>query len=261
MTGIDLELIDGLYSKGKTQEAEEKLGEWYDAARAAGDDAALLTVCNELAGLYRVTGRAAQGVSIADEAAGAIERLGLAGSVQHATTLLNAATVCRAAGKFDRAADLYKQAGGIYEALGDVDPYYTASLHNNLSQLYGETGRYELAVEELSKAQAVIDEAYPDSAEAAVSRVNASLYLMALGRIDEAEAALDKAKVFFGSPEGQNDSHLGAALSARGQLCYLKGDITGALSYYERARDSIFERFGDSDEFRLICSNIDKLRN
>ena len=158
---FDLQLLDELYAKGDLKTAEEKLDEWTAQADDDGDSAALLSLYNELAGLYRVTGRAKQGCEAAEKALVLITSLGLNASLQHATTLLNAATVRRAAGDYAKAAEYYEKAGSIYSAAEGVDPYYIASLHNNISQLYGETGDFERAAAELREAQAVIDKAYP----------------------------------------------------------------------------------------------------
>ncbi|MBR6351613.1 MAG: tetratricopeptide repeat protein [Firmicutes bacterium] len=254
-----LDIFDEMCRNGDLGAAELMLKDWIGEAQSEQDTAALLTLYNEQAGLFRVTGRAEEAGMVSMKALSIVRQLGLTGTVHHGTTLLNAATNFRAAGDREKAAQMYSEAADVYYSLDGVDPYYVASLYNNLSQLQFDSGRVEDAIASLNKAKDIIDSAYPGSPEAATTRVNAAYYLMAADRLDDAEKELDEAFEYFGTEDGNSDGHRGSALSAKGQLMLLKGDSKAGLELLEQAKEFVFDRFGDSDEYKAICSNIAKL--
>ena len=253
--------LDALYAKGAMKEAEEKLAAWRAQAYAEGNRGVALSLCNEMEGLYRTTGRAAQAVAVSDEALRLIGEMGLTGTIHHGTTLLNGATACRMAGDAKRALSMYGEAAGIFRALGEARGYQMASLYNNVSQIYQEQGRHEEALASLDRAMELLDTMEQSEAEMATSRVNRALSLMALGRLSQAKEELEKSLAYYESPAAAGDGHYGAALSAAGELAWRTGDRERAVSCLEQALRVTRERFGENDACRVIRMNLETVKN
>ncbi len=133
-----------------------------DDAENAGDDAGLLTVLNETMGFYRSQGRHEDNQWIVQRSIELALRMRLEGTEAWTTTLINAATSMRAAGRYDQAEDLYRQAIDSAKTTLSPTDRRMAALHNNLSMLYSETGRPEQALHELEAALRVLEAASVD---------------------------------------------------------------------------------------------------
>lgn len=136
--------LDAIFEahEGATK-AEPYLLQAMDDAENAGDDAGLLTVLNETMGFYRSQGRHEDNQWIVQRSIELALRMRLEGTEAWTTTLINAATSMRAAGRYDQAEDLYHQAIDSAKATLSPTDRRMAALHNNLSMLYSETGRPE----------------------------------------------------------------------------------------------------------------------
>ncbi|MDN6803249.1 MAG: tetratricopeptide repeat protein, partial [Bifidobacterium mongoliense] len=103
--------LDAIYEAHEAPtKAEPYLQQAMADAENAGNDAGLLTVLNEIMGFYRSQGRHDENQWIVQRAIELGLRLQLPGSEAWTTTLINAATAMRAAGRYDQAQDLYHQA-------------------------------------------------------------------------------------------------------------------------------------------------------
>ena len=248
--------LDALIAAGELEHAERFLRD--RLVESEGQDGASLTLCNELEGVLRVTGRPEEAVCFAERALALASRLGLEGSLPYATTLLNAATACRAAGKLDRSLELYRQAGAVCHGLGLEESYQAAALWNNLSQVYQEMNRHSEALECLERA---LEKILPlgGAAEAATTRVNMALSLLALGRPEDADARLSEAMAYYDG-EGAGDPHRASALSAAGELAYRRGEKERAVSLLERALEALPRGYGESGARRIIRENLAAIR-
>ena len=114
--GIDeiRELIDSLYEQGQTAKAEEVLISTAGAAAEEGDDYLLLQILNELIGHYRETGEWDKAFEIADRSVMVAGYVFPKESVPYATTLLNVASMYRAAGKLAESRSVYHEVEQIY---------------------------------------------------------------------------------------------------------------------------------------------------
>ena len=155
--------LDAIFEahEGATK-AEPYLLQAMDDAENAGDDAGLLTVLNETMGFYRSQGRHEDNQWIVQRSIELALRMRLEGTEAWTTTLINAATSMRAAGRYDQAEDLYHQAIDSAKATLSPTDRRMAALHNNLSMLYSETGRPEQALHELEAALRVLEAASVD---------------------------------------------------------------------------------------------------
>ena len=154
-----------------------------DDAENAGDDAGLLTVLNETMGFYRSQGRHEDNQWIVQRSIELALRMRLEGTEAWTTTLINAATSMRAAGRYDQGEDLYHQAIDSAKTTLSPTDRRMAALHNNLSMLYSETGRPEQALHELEAALRVLEAASVDPSndiDIAATHTNIALILLEL---------------------------------------------------------------------------------
>ncbi|MBQ9846124.1 MAG: tetratricopeptide repeat protein [Oscillospiraceae bacterium] len=251
--------LDYFYEQGRLKDAEKLLDNTLCEAQESRNYSAVLTIYNEMEGLYRTTGRADKAADISDNALELIVQMGLAGTTHHATTLQNGATANRVAGNFTKALDMYQQAAEIYKNLGQHTSYQMASLYNNISHIYQGQKQYEKALEYLNMALNTVS-VIPDSeAEIATSKVALALCLMSMKQNDEAEKHLRDALGYYESPVGAMDGHYGSALSAMGEFMWRKKYYTDAVVYYEKALNVTLNRFGENYGCKIIRSNLEKL--
>lgn len=176
--------LDAIFERheGATK-AEPYLLQAMDDAENAGDDAGLLTVLNETMGFYRSQGRHEDNQWIVQRSIELALRMRLEGTEAWTTTLINAATSMRAAGRYDQAEDLYHQAIDSAKTTLSPTDRRMAALHNNLSMLYSETGRPEQALHELEAALRVLEAASVDPSndiDIAATHTNIALILLEL---------------------------------------------------------------------------------
>lgn len=176
--------LDAIFEahEGATK-AEPYLLQAMDDAENARDDAGLLTVLNETMGFYRSQGRHEDNQWIVQRSIELALRMRLEGTEAWTTTLINAATSMRAAGRYDQAEDLYRQAIDSAKTTLSPTDRRMAALHNNLSMLYSETGRPEQALHELEAALRVLEAASVDPSndiDIAATHTNIALILLEL---------------------------------------------------------------------------------
>ena len=102
--------LDELYQKKQFSDMESYLCDGINDALGRHDEGTALILLNELMGYYRSVSRHADCAKAAEQALALITSMGLEGTVNHGTTLLNAATGLRAAGENDRAEKAYQKA-------------------------------------------------------------------------------------------------------------------------------------------------------
>ena len=255
-----LDRLDELYSQGNLGEAENCLDMWLDEAYQNRRWNVMLTLFNEMEGLYRTTGRADKAADISDNALELIGMLGLSGTVHHATTLQNGATANRVAGNMHKALDMYCQAADIYLSTNSAKSYQMASLYNNISHIYQHFRQHEKALEFLGKALGLIVNSEDCEADIATTKTGMALSHMALGNMTEAEKCMDDAMNYYNSDAAANDGHKGSALSAAGELFWHKKDYVNALLHFEKALDFTLRIFGENDGCRIIRQNIETIK-
>ena len=175
-----LQQLDRLYDENP-RELEPFLKKGIDEARSLGDNQSVLVLLNELMGYYRVMGSAEGVEKCAAESLELCDLLGLKGTENYATVLLNIATGYRVLGRYDESEAYYKETAQIYEELLPPGDFRIASLHNNLSSLYAETGRPQLAKHELEQAMSLISKLSEADAEIAITHTNLGNVCFQLG--------------------------------------------------------------------------------
>ena len=248
--------IDRLFTAGDNEKAEEyMLGKLTEAAQA-GDENAMVQLLNELIGHYRETSEFDKMKMFADKLLAILEGSALKGTQAHATSLLNVANAYRAAGLLKESNALYQEVKSYYDANVAPDSMLYASLLNNMALLFQEMGDYESAADCLERALG-ISMLYPECRiEQATTRANLATTFIKLDRFDEAQEHLEKAFEIFEEDE-EPDYHYSAALSAMGEIKFIKKDYKASVEYYKKAMDEIEKCVGKSRAYEITKQNME----
>ena len=247
------ETIDHLYEQGRSLEAENVLLSTAGAAAEEGDDHLLLQILNELIGHYRETGEWEKAFEITDRAVYIAGRIFPTESIPYATTLLNAASMYRAAGKLDMSRSMYHDVEKIYAVTLKSDDMLYASLYNNEALLYQEEGEFPKAKALLLKALD-IDRANAKEYEEAVSLANIAATMIQTGEHEEALKAAESSVALFESL-GVKDQHLCAAFSAMGSYYYIKGKFEPAASCFKQGMEIMESILGRNGYYERLNEN------
>ena len=250
-----LQQLDRLYEENP-RELEPFLKKGIDEARSLGDNQSVLVLLNELMGYYRVMGSAEGVEKCAAESLELCDLLGLKGTENYATVLLNIATGYRVLGRYDESEAYYKETAQIYEELLPPGDFRIASLHNNLSSLYAETGRPQLAKHELEQAMSLISKLSEADAEIDITHTNLGNVCFQLGENAEGMEHMLKAVEIFERAPGKKDAHYAGALAGLGQAFYIEGKLQEAKEAYEKALAEIEENYGRSEYYNIVSGNL-----
>lgn len=247
--------LDSLFARHDMERVEAFLIEKINEASAMEDYGAMITLLNEIIGHYRETGEFEKSISCCKQVLILMDQLGMQGSVEYATTLLNVANACRAAGLLRESMTYYEEVRRIYDV--HVAPYdfRYASLFNNMSLLFQEMGDFESACDCLERALGIALQ-YPEARiEVAVTYTNLAASQLRLGRWEEAIDNLKKAFSIFEMDE-ERDYHYSAALSAMGEAQYMAGNLEESAECYRRALYEIERNVGRSKAYEITMQNL-----
>lgn len=267
------------YLEGKCKEAETE-----------GDGGSLVSILNELVGFCRETCQYEKAMEYAAQALQVIEQIGLNDTVHHATTFLNIANCLRAAGRLTDSLNTYHKVEAMYQRMIPENDFGFASLYNNESLLYQELEDFEGAYISLQKALGIVKQ-YPEKEwELAVTYANlANTCLQLKHEKKESDSSEEGSKAESGKSDsghdyseskksstvtekeimeyadksielfhklGETDTHIAAALVAKGQLMERQGDYDKAISCYEEALTAIKTTLGETDFFRRVMQYL-----
>ncbi|MFV0287788.1 MAG: tetratricopeptide repeat protein, partial [Demequina sp.] len=247
-------------SGGGPDEARLILSEALGRAEAAGDAHALLTLSNEAAGFHRSVSEHDAALDAAERALDLVDRLGLHGSEAEATTLINAATALRAAGRTDDARDTYAHALAVGERLWGDDDRRRAALHNNLSLALVDAGEYSSALTEQSKALAVLERGSVDPGrdiDIAMTHVNLATTASMAGDLDAQETHAARAIEILSAAGADEDPHAAAAHAAYAEVLLRQGRAHEAAASLDHALSVVARAYGtSSDAYRITAENL-----
>ncbi|MBR6329445.1 MAG: DUF4125 family protein [Lachnospiraceae bacterium] len=260
-----LEELDALHMENKKEEIGVFLGGKIREAMEEGDSGSVLVLLNELVGFLRETNNYEEGLIYAQQAIQLVDGMGLTGTVPHATTLINAANLMRAAGHLADAVEAYEDAGKIYDGVLDPDDFSFAGLYNNLSLVYMEVPDYEKAIEYLKKALRIVElHKEGNTFELAVTHTNLgnSMLHMAMesgsGDVKEARQHLEAAEEIFERRKIFN-THYAATVMGLGEIEELSGNTEEACRKYEKGMQAVLNNFGYTEFYYRIKERYDRL--
>lgn len=247
--------VDAFFEANQGEEAERLMLESAALAVREQDDEGLLQLLNELIGYYRETGQKENVYRMAANAIAQAEKMGLAGTIPYATTLLNTATAYRVCGRLQEAEEYYLQVQEIYREQLEPDHMLAAGLKNNIALLYQEKGDFAGAKKSLEEALAIAEKngaAY----ETAVTCANLAGTCMQLGEASAAYEYANRSAQIFRSLNAE-DSHFAAALATMGAWHYNRGEFGKALEYYRQGMDIVEKNLGKNEYYRRLRENAE----
>ena len=264
LTGMDLSGFfkkqSELYNTGRIEEIPAFFEEWLDKTDAEGDKGARVTILNEMMGFYREKSLHDKSISCGEEAARLMQEMNMAGTIPYAMTLLNAATVYRAAGKYQESAERYAEVFAIFhEQLSPTD-FKFAEANNNVALLYQELGRFDKAVEALERALAICRDTPHKEFETAVTLANLGNCEIEEGELGAAIVDLTEAVEIF-TDEEASDTHHAAAITGLADVDVKLGRVESAKDGYLRAMKMVEEYIGQNDDYRRIEEKYDSLND
>ncbi len=248
------EKIDELFAQNRGQEAEMLLKSCLKDALLTGNLQEAVPIINELIGYCRETSQVEKSYEYAELVLLVMNQMKLQGTIPYATTLLNIANAYRAGGRLEDSLNMYEHVQEIYrQQLGEGD-MLVASLHNNMSLLYQEMGRFDLARGALLKALAIVEKK-PDAVfEVAVTYANLATTDLNLGMDEEAEKCFTESIRLF-EENNIKDTHYCAALSALATNYYRKGEYCEAEKYFQKAMEGIEQHLGRNEYYQRMKEN------
>lgn len=253
------EKIDALFARNRGKEAEELLKQALEETLQQGRLEEAVPVLNELIGYCRETSQVEKSYEYAGLVLAILDRLGLEGTLPYATTLLNIANAYRAGGRLEDSLAAYGQVQAIYQGKLKADDMLFASLYNNMSLLYQEMNRFDLAKEALLKALAIVMTKEDAAFEVAVTCANLAATSLSLGQDQEAERYFTRAIGLFEENEIY-DTHYCAALSSMGTFLYKKGQYREAEGYFRKAMEGIERHLGQNEYYHRMQENAEVCR-
>lgn len=247
--------LDELFAQHKVDQVENFLLGRIDEAAGEGDTASLITLLNEIIGHYRETGESDKSIAACRQVLILMDEAGLKGSVAYATTLLNVANACRAAGLLRESMTYYQEVKQIYERELEPADFRYASLYNNMSLLFQEMGDFESACDCLERALLIASRYEGARIEVAITYTNLAASQLKLGRYQEAIDNLQKAFSIFEMDEDK-DYHYSGALSAMGEAQYLAGNLDESARYYKLALKEIEKNIGRNKAYEITLQNL-----
>ncbi len=166
-----LSKLDSYFASNDYKGALRHLLYWEGEALLSKDTRGLITVYNELMGLYRKEGKEKEAIAYAEKALSLLAAEGRE-DAGVGTTLLNAATVYKAFGKAEEALPLYRRAEALYSAyLPEKDARF-GGLYNNFALCLADLSHYREAEDYYRRALAVMEEVEGGELERAITYLN-----------------------------------------------------------------------------------------
>lgn len=208
---------------------------------------------------------------------------------------------CRVSGDTARAKELYKRVLSLLEEMGLTRTEHYATALINYGDVFVNSREPDQALSLFLQAKALLMECglAGDYRMAALSN-NISMVYREIGRLDEAEQALDvafhiikglpqcrselatthinlgelqtrqgkleMAKESFGEAcrmfeeDGGRDIHYSSACAGLGQVYYLKGQRAEAVKWYRKALELMERDFGKTDSYAAIAAILEKVK-
>lgn len=252
--------LDEMYAEKRAKEVGNYLIEGLRKAALAHDEGAALMILNELIGYYRAFGMYEACESCSKQALALAGKMGLEGTVNYGTTLLNVATGYRAAGRHREALGYYQEVVDIYRRELPEGDYRLAALYNNIGILHEEMGNLDQALEAMRSALSVIGDVPGAVSELATTFTNLALLCFRRDEVKQAQEYLEKALALFEGMKEQHDPHYGAALAGLGEAYCRMGKYEDGVAVYEKALNEIETYYGQNDYYRVTSENLAKAR-
>ena len=173
------------FSRNDYAGAERHFLYWLSEAKAVKDKRGEFTVCNELMGLYRKTGKREEALKAVSRIVELISELGIERTVSAGTAYLNAGTVYKAFGMAETALPYFERALKIYnDSLSEGNALF-GGLFNNMALCLTDLKRFSEAREKYLSALSVMEKVPGGQVDMAITHLN-------IADLTEAEKGLEE---------------------------------------------------------------------
>ncbi len=236
-----IEKIDQLYAKGNLNEASRLLNYWRQEGLALRDYRGLISINNELVGVYRKLNDEKSALNIVEETLSLIDRLNIGDTVSGATILLNCATDLKAFGQALRAIPMYNKVEEVYLAHLDNNDDMLAGLYNNCALAYVDVGQYQQAEEYYNKALAVKANVTGGELESAITYVNLAHLYEEWGKMDRVLECMETAEYLLKTDNITNNGYYAFVLEKCSPSFEYFG-LTEQAQYFSLLSKELYER-------------------
>lgn len=264
---MDIQLIlttyDAMFGKCTLTDIEAYLYENIAKAKEESEIGVLFTLLNEMIGFCRDTTQKSKALQYCAELLQLLETMGLEGSFEYATALLNIANAYRAFGLLEDSLEMFGQVEEIYKQKLDAKDFGYANLYNNWGLTYQEIEDYEKAKEVLLKALAVVDSYEEALIPQATTRTNLAATLLQLGTKEAYEEAMGYLQhaLRIHEENGGQDFHYGATLVAMGDAYCFQKDFAKATKTYEAGLREIEKHTGKNANYTRVLEKYNHARS
>lgn len=252
-------VLDSLYEKKEMDKVEPYMLEVLSRAGNLEDLEGVVSVCNELGGLYRAMRRTDEALWTYEKVMEGLEQMGLEGTRNYASALINLGNVHIARKSYEKAYDIDRQALEILERLGG-EAYQRAALYNNMSAVLRELGRTKEAQDMALRAIEIIRELPECMDELATSYTNLGQAQAKEYAFSDARQNLMHALQLYENSSGDRDIHYANAVYALGNLDDAQGYYENAEERYIRAAKLIERDFGHTCDYDQIMEDLQRVR-
>lgn len=252
-------VLDSLYEKKEMDKVEPYMLEVLSRAGNLEDLEGVVSVCNELGGLYRAMRRTDEALWTYEKVMEGLEQMGLKGTRNYASALINLGNVHIARKSYEKAYDIDRQALEILERLGG-EAYQRAALYNNMSAVLRELGRTKEAQDMALRAIEIIRELPECMDELATSYTNLGQAQAKEYAFSDARQNLMQALQLYENSSGDRDIHYANAVYALGNLDDAQGYYENAEERYIRAAKLIERDFGHTCDYDQIMEDLQRVR-
>ena len=252
-------VLDSLYEKKEMDKIEPYMLEVLSRAGNLEDLEGVVSVCNELGGLYRAMRRTDEALWTYEKVMEGLEQMGLKGTRNYASALINLGNVHIARKSYEKAYGIDRQALEILERLGG-EAYQRAALYNNMSAVLRELGRTKEAQDMALRAIEIIRELPECMGELATSYTNLGQAQAKEYAFSDARQNLMHALQLYENSSGDRDIHYANAVYALGNLDDAQGYYENAEERYIRAAKLIERDFGHTCDYDQIMEDLQRVR-
>jgi len=153
---------------------------------------------------------------------------------------------------YEGAEPLLRRALAICEKMEGSEHPSTAISLNNLGLLLSEKGDYEGAESLLRRALLIYEKVGSNQDQVLGLIQNLAVAIRDSGDLEKAESLLLKVIEGFIRLDGVDSLNVAGSFSAMGKLMSLKGDMSAAKIYYQKALDIRQAKLGENDELTLL---------
>ena len=258
-TQLFYKTLDSLFEKKEMDKVEPYMLATLEKAGQLKDLEGVVSVCNELGGFYRAMRRTDEALWTYQKVIDGLKNMGMQGTSNYATALINLGNVYIARKEYDTAYDIDCQALKILDRVGE-DTYQMAALCNNMSAALRELGQIKDAESMALQAIQIIRQMPGCETELATSYTNLGQAQARRHAFFDARKSFTHALQLFENCNGDRDIHYAAAVYGLAEVDQAEGDYAAAEQGYLRAAGLIERDFGHTEDYQQIMEDLKRMR-